>query len=493
VTDLDPAYSFSGEILAMANMYETLLVYTGGDPDVKPGLAKDYNVSEDGLTWTFFLREGVKFHDGTPFNATAVKYSVERILELGSGPVFIWDPVEEINILNTYEVEFKLSYPAPLQRIVASVYGSWIYSPSVGLDDPFPPDMDLHDWFNEGNDAGTGPYMFETLERGIQVVLKRFDDYWGGWEDHAEDRIDKIILRVVEDPTVRSQMLETGEVHFSDGVPTEERKRLEQLPGIDVNWESGFMSYYWFLNTKSEYLSDVNLRKAITYAFPYEDWVTFGEGVYAKPHGPIPKGMWGHDPDLFQYTYDLTKAKEHLELAGHKDGGFSLKLTYISGVASGTAAEMWKTELEKIGVDLEITGMTWPSLWEIIKTGPKAENIYDICGFAWWPTYITPYDFLYNMWHTEESPFWNAGFYSNPEYDSLIDDAALLEGPDPATALEMYSQAQEILLEDCAAVFYTDIQFAIALRSNVKGYTFYPAYGDNVFICWEMWIEDEEE
>jgi len=164
VTDIDPAYSFSGEIIAMANVYETLLVYTGV-PEVTPALATDYEVSEDGLTWNFSLREGVSFHDGTHFNATAVKYSIDRIIELGSGPVFIWDPLEEIKIIDEYTVQFILTYAAPLQRIISSAYGAWIYSPKTAEIE------DLHDWFNEGNDAGTGPYMIESLERAWRRLL----------------------------------------------------------------------------------------------------------------------------------------------------------------------------------------------------------------------------------------------------------------------------------------------------------------------------------
>lgn len=488
VTDLDPAYSFSGEILAMANMYESLVVYTGGTPEVKPALATDYEVSDDGLTWTFNLRQGVKFHDGTPFNATAVKYSIERILELESGPVFIWDPVKEIKILDTYKVQFILDYPAPLQRIAASVYGGWIYSPNIDI-----APEDLHDWFNQGHDAGTGPYMMETLDRGVQVVLTRFEEYWGGWEEHAENRIDKVILKIVEDDTVRTQMLETGEVHFADAIPAEERKRLEQLPGIQIIWEPSFMSYYLFMNCKSQYLSNKLIRQALAYAFPYDDWITIGEGAYKQPVGPIPHGMWGHFDDLSQYNYDLTKAKELLTKAGYAEGGFSLKYSPLAYTAYETAGEVWKTELAKLGIELTISSMTWPSLWELIKSGPEAENIYDICSFAWWPTYITPYDHLYNMWHTEEVPLWNAGFYSNSTYDTLIDDAALLEGPDPEAALELYKQAQEILLEDCPAVFHTDIQMPFMLSTSVKGFDYNPAYGDNVFICWEIWIEEEEE
>ena len=484
VTDIDPAYSFSGEIIATANIYETLLVYTGGVPEVKPALATDYEVSEDGLTWTFHLREGVSFHDGTPFNATAVKYSFDRIRDLGAGAVFIWDPVTELEIIDTYTVKFIMDYEAPLQRIVASVYGAWIYSPKTAEIE------DLHDWFNEGHDAGTGPYMIESLERGVQLVLTRFDDYWGGWEAHAADRIDEVIFKIVEDATVRVQMLEAGDVQFAASVPTEERKRLELAPGIEIFWEATFFSHYSFMNTESPYLSDKLIRQAISFAFPYEDWVAWAEGDYIQPVGAIPHGMWGHFADLFQYSHNLTKAEELLAEAGYPDGGFTLKYNYISGVPTGTAGEMWKTELAKLGITLEVVGMTWPSLWEVIKDGPEAPGVYDICSFAWWPTYITPYDFLYNMWHTEETPLWNAGFYSNSTFDALVDNASKLEGPDPETALALYRQAQEILIEDCPTVFMDDLRLAFVMRSNVKGFDYNPAYGYDTFILWEMWLED---
>ncbi|RLI45816.1 ABC transporter substrate-binding protein [Candidatus Bathyarchaeota archaeon] len=494
ITDLDPAYSFSGEVNVMANVYETLLVYnpegTGvteyGLPhsEVAPGLAVNYTVSDDGLTWIFYLRKGVKFHDGTPFNATAVKYSIERIMELGVGAAFIWDPVEKIEIIDEYTVKFELSYPAPLQRIVASTYGAWIYSPKTAEIE------NLHDWFNEGHDAGSGPYMIESLERGVQITLKRFEDYWRGWEEHAEDRIDKVIYKIVEDPAVRVQMLETGEAQWVEYLPTEERKRFEAMPEFQVIRQPTYFIHYAFMNTKSPYLSDKLVRQALAYAFPYDDWIELGEGTYIKPPGPIPKGMWGCFEDLPQYTYNLTKAKELLAEAGYPNGGFKLKYYYISGAPTGTAGEMWKAELEKLGIELEVVGMTWPTLWERIKSGPE-ECGYDICAFAWWPTYITPYDFLYNMFHTEEKPFWNAAFYSNPEFDNLIDTAFKLEGSDPDRALELYREAQEILIEDCPAVFLDQLVEVFVLPSNVKGFRTNPAYGYTTIFFWYMWIEEE--
>jgi len=485
VTDIDPAYSFSGEIIAMANIYETLLVYTGGTPEVRPALATSYDVSPDGLTWTFKLREGVKFHDGTPFNATAVKYSFDRIRDLGAGAVYIWDPVKELKIIDTYTVQYTLSYAVPLQRIVASVYGSWIYSPKTAEI------TDLHEWFNAGHDAGTGPYTIENLERGVQLTLTWFKDYWGGWGGpHGKDRIAKVVFKIVEDPAVRVQMIEAGTVQHAEAIPAEERKRLETLSGIEVTWEPMFFTHYAFMNTQSKYLSNKLVRQALAYAFPYDDYITTGEGSYTQPVGAIPNGMWGHISDLFQYKHDLEKAKELLKEAGYPNGGFKLTYYYISGVlATQSAGELWKAELEKLGIQLDVRSMTWPSLWELIKQGPKAKPGYDICAWAWWPTFMTPYDFLYGLWHTEAKPLWNANFYYNPEYDKLIDDAYKLEGPKPDEALKLYRQAQEKLIEDCPTVFLDDLRSPFVMRTNVKGFAYNPAYGYDTFTFWEMWIE----
>ena len=501
ITDLDPAYSFSGEINVMANVYEALLMYnpegTGvteyglPHPEVAPWLAVNYTVSEDGLTWTFYLRKGVKFHDGTPFNATAVKFSIERIMKLGVGAAFIWDPVEEIKIIDEYTVQFKLKYKAPLHRIVASCYGAWIYSPKVvelagakNMTDP-----KIHDWFNEGHDAGSGPYMIESLERGSQITLRYFPEYWRGWEDHTEDRIAKVIFKIVEDPATRVSMLESGEAQYAAALSAKERKRLAAKPEFIVINQPEYFIHYAFLNTKSPYLSNKLVRQALAYAFPYDKWIEIAEGAYIKA-GPIPKGMWGYFEEFtYWYTYNLTKAREFLAKAGYPNGGFKLVYYYISGVPTGTAGELWKAELAKLGIELEVRSMSWPSLWERIKSGPEKCG-YDIVVFAWWPTFITPYDFLYNLFHTEEKPFWNGAYYSNPEFDELIDTAYKLEAVDPEKALQLYYKAQKILMEDCPAVFLDQLVEQFVLPANVKGFKTNPAYGFNTIFFWYVWIED---
>ena len=184
ILNWDPSVMFSNGIVVLNNVYETLLRFDANDKTFENILATDYSQSEDGLSWTFHLREGVTFHDGEPFNADAVKFSIERTKEIGQGASYIWDSVSEIEIVDDYTVVFHLSYQAPIDLIVSSPYAAFIMSPAIA---------DKGDeWFGEGNEAGTGPYMLESNSMGDEVILTEYKDYWNGWEgEHFEKAIIK--------------------------------------------------------------------------------------------------------------------------------------------------------------------------------------------------------------------------------------------------------------------------------------------------------------
>ena len=191
-SDLDPASACVTQGWILGNVYETLTRYNlpGAEPFVVPGLATAWTVSEDGMTWTFKLREGVKFHDGTDFNADAVKFTVERNKTLNQCSAFIFNAVESIETPDPYTVVFHLSEPAPMDATLASVFNAWITSPSAQ-------DKDTS-WYTAGNDAGTGPYRIAQYEPGQRMVLERFDDYWQGWKG---DEFDKIVFESIGDMT----------------------------------------------------------------------------------------------------------------------------------------------------------------------------------------------------------------------------------------------------------------------------------------------------
>ncbi|QSQ08608.1 putative D,D-dipeptide-binding periplasmic protein DdpA [Koleobacter methoxysyntrophicus] len=475
----DPSDTFSNEIIVMNNIYEQLLRYDPIKDEYIYLLATDFDVKENATVWTFKLREGVKFHCGEEFDANAVKYSIERTIERGQGASFIWEPVDEVNVIDKYTVEFKLKYPAALDMIASAGYTAHIFCPKCT-------EEKRHDWFVQGNACGTGPYMLESWERGNEVVLAKFNDYWGGW---SEKNFDKAIIKMIPETGTRRQMLEAGHVDIVHTLPFEDLRALKNNPKIEVITTPSFQNMLGLLNTEKPPLDNKLVRQAISYAVPYKDIVQHVMSGFAEQsRGPIPRNLWGHKEDLFQYEHNLEKAKELLKKAGYENG-FKLLLTYTSGDENERkSAELLKAELKKLNIDLEIRGMPWDAQWEMAKaTNPKDRQ--DILLFYWWPDYADPFSYLNSLFHSEDEIVFNLSYWKNEEFDRLIDEANRISGADREEAIRLYGKAQEILVEEAPAVFFFDQMFGRAKLQNFKGYYDNPLY-TNVVFFYETYREE---
>jgi peptide/nickel transport system substrate-binding protein len=257
---------------------------------------------------------------------------------------------------------------------------------------------------------------------------------------------------------------------------------VEANPDIVAHKTPSFQNLVGLLNTQKPPLDNKLVRQALSYTVPYTDFV---EGVLAgrgvQAHGVVPTGMWGHSDTLTQYSYDLDKAKELLAEAGYPDGGFDVMMTYTAGdFDQQQLAELWKAELAKVGINLEIQPLGWDAQWELGMSDPQAAQ--DVFVMYWWPDYISPYSFLFSMFHTEEDILFNLGYYRNEEYDAMIDEADALSGSDREKAEEMFIAAQEILVDDAASIFFYDITPAHLIGSDIEGYVDNPAYPHVVFV-----------
>jgi len=471
--DIDPSISFSDDSVVVSNAYETLVWYNppGSEEMLSPRLATSWESTEDGLEWTFNLREGVTFHDGTDFNAEAVKYSVDRTMEMAMGASYIWDPVEEVEVVDEHTVRFNLSYPAPVDLIAASGYGSWMMSPTC---------TEAHDseWLNEGHDCGSGPYTIESRERGQRLVMTRFDDYWGGWQ---EGQFHRVVFDIVEEPTVRQQMIEAGEADVTYLLARENYEALDAREDVTVYTNPSFQNLIGLLNHVKPPLDNTLVRQAISYAFPYDDLVTnVMMGAAVQAHGPVPSEMWGSSEELTQYDYDLDKARELLDEAGYPDGGFDLLMTHATGdLDEAQVGELWKAELAKLGINLEVRAMSWEPQWELAMSDPTVAQ--DIFVMYWWPDYVSPYSFLFSMFHCEEEVLFNDGYLCDPEFDEMIDQANELSGSDRAEAERLFIEAEQRLIDNADAVYFYDVVNEHVLRSDIKGYVDNPAYPHVVF------------
>jgi peptide/nickel transport system substrate-binding protein len=460
VTTWDPSASFSTEVVYLANLYEPLIYANppGSAEPFSPALSTSWEVSDDGLEWTFKLREGVTFHDGTPFTAEAVKYSIDRTKKLNLGAAYIWAPVKEVVVVDDYTVKFVLSYPTALDRIAAASSGSWIFSPATEGKD--------QKWWDEGNEAGTGPWVMESYKPNEELVFVRNTKWWGEWQDN---QFQKIVIKIVAEAGTQRQMLEAAEVDYIGLVARDQVDAMAANSAIDIVRAQTWNNYLMFFNTQKPPLDDVKVRQALSYAVPYEDLITVGANGLGQPSkGPVPVGLWPNAAgDLSEYTYDIEKAKQLLAEAGYPDGGFKLTLTHASeNPLEQRFAPLIKESFAKVGVEVSVQPLLWNQQWEKAK-GPAAKR-QDLFVLLWWPSYPDGYDNLYSMFTTEAEPAWNLGYWYNEDYDATLDEAHKLSATDVTQSQGLYTQVQTTLIDDAPAAYLFDAEGVTAKLKTIK-------------------------
>ncbi len=470
--NMNPADAWSIEPVFQNMCYENLVWATppGSAEKVVPGLATSWEKNEDATEWTFHLREGVTFQDGAPFNADAVKATFDYIIARGSGYAWVYAGVDSIEAADEYTVKFNLKYPQPMDLILTAPYGAGIMSPNIL-------DKDT-EWFNAGNCVGTGPYMIESYTRGERMILTRYDDYWGGWE---EGQPDKAVLEIVMDPPTAVQMMESGEGDFYLGAPPDTVLRLGQTEGLYSVITDAYYHTLMLLNTKRPPLDDVRVREALAWSFPYQEVIDRSEGIYKLSRGFIPLLMWGNCTDCMQYHQDLDEARDLLAEAGYPDGGFTLIGTYAPdwpGVA--WPMEEWVQPLSELGITLKLE----PGVFESVYAraiGPE-EDRQDIFPEQWWPDWVTPADPLTSMFSCqEEELFYNLSYWCNPEFDALLDEANKDAGVSLDLAAGKYIEAQHMLMDELPAFPTIDPPLLWLVSSRVTTFEDNPAYPGEVF------------
>ena len=476
VTDWDPASSYSNEVIAMHNLYETLTRYDAATQTVEPLLATEWISSEDGLSWTFTLRDGVTFHSGRVMDSSAVKQSFERTIDLGQSASYIWAAVKSIRTPDPQTITFTLSYPSPMDLVSSATYAGFVYDVQASGS------QDLAEWFAEGNDAGTGPYTVESYSPGdeLELRLTAYDDYWGGWDGaHYTD----YEFRVVTEITTAAQLLEAGEVDLVQRMSPQLWGTFEGRDGFQTTAAPSWQTLFSLLNTTSGPLKDPIVREAVTSAIDYSGMVAALQGAVEPLTGFVPPGLWGHSDALAGYAYDPDHANELLAEQGYgRDGEpMSLELTYLKGDADEElVATLMKSNLADLNIDLEVRGLQWQTQWDKGKSENEVDR-QDVFIFYWWPDYPDPVSWFYNLFRSEDQPFFNLSYYSNATVDGQIDEASSLAATDRDAAIAMYEEIQRQLLADAPALpLYTQV-YQRGMLSSVGGFEDNPAYPNVVF------------
>lgn len=471
LASIDPAVAMDNKAWKVSYpCYERLVQYkktTDGkaSTEVGPSLAKSWNVSEDGLTWTFKLEKGHKFADGTPVDSKAVKFSVERVMAVKKGPSDYFKPVIAIETPDADTVIFKLKEPfAPFIDTMA-VNAAGVVNPKVMEHEK---DGDKGSGYLATHTMGSGMYELTEFNSGQDIKLVMNKNHFG-----TAPAIKTILFKVIKDPSAERLQLESGDLDIAAGIPMDQIDQLKKNKAIQVFESPSLLTSIIYINNQKAPLNNVKLRQAICYAVDYKGII---EGA-VKGRGqqlttPVPQGMWGRDDSLKGYSLDPDKAKMLLKEAG-LENGLTLKLLYSDNQGfNETQALMLQNSLAKVGVKLELEKAAWATFRERVDKGD-----FDLAMGTWSPDYADP-QFFMTYWF-DSNYFGLAGnraFYKNTEVDTILRKAETIT--DQNARIELYKKAQAMVLAEAPYIFLFQTNVLTPMRADVKGYVYNPMLDD---------------
>ncbi|HLJ61792.1 MAG TPA: ABC transporter substrate-binding protein [bacterium] len=476
VQTLDPNIVYDNTVRITRGIYESLVTLRGATAQIVPRLATSWQSTPDAKVWTFKLRSGVKFHDGTAFTSAAVKSTVERLIKINRGMGYAYKGVvDTIDTPDPLTVKFNLTGPdAAFAAKLAAVSGALMVSPAAIAAHTSGTDMG-QGWLAT-NAAGTGPYVLESYDKGAgQVVLSAFPGYWGGWQGQ---HVKRIIFKITPEASTQRLMLEQADADVLTIVAPDLIDALSKENGIKVASFPTQRIFYIAMHCQRPPLNDVKIRQAISYAFDYNgarDLIF--NGKLDPLYGPLPNTDPAH---LFAedkpYHLDMAKAKQLLSESSHPTGGFTLSLLVFQGDPTyQKVAQIIQAQLKPLNITVTIQEMQSSVLLD--KAG-KPETAPDLLPIRNYPDYADPSSMLdatfgKDAWGTAG---WNFSFYANDKVEALMKQANQITNQ--PKRIQLYKDAQKVIVNEAAAIFIGTLINRVPMRSNVQGYSFNPYLGN---------------
>lgn len=451
MNSMDPAIANgAGTKEILFNIYEGLYK-PDSEGNLIPAVASDYTKSEDGLTYTFTLRDGIMFHNGNPVTVEDIKYTIDRCAgtETGEPLLSAFSIVEEVEIVDDSTVAIHLNTADPDFLAKLATVEAGIVPADV---------TDL-----ETNPVGTGPYMFVSRSLQQNLVLKKFDAYWG-----TPANIENVTCKVLADPDSIVMNLEGGAVDFVARVTSSQANELSDNFYVDEGTMNLVQAL--FLNNDVEPFNNVLVRQALCYAINKEeilDFVADGKGTPIASNIYPAFGKYYMDELNDVYTQDIEKAKELLAEAGYPDG-FSFTITVPANYQQHIdTATVLVEQFKNIGVNAQIELIEWESwLSDVYK-----ERKYEATVVGLDASTLTAGALLARFRSEASNNFCN---YSNADYDAAYQNAQQAASDDEATTY--YKECERILCEDAANVYIQDLVQFTAINKKYTGYVAYPMY-----------------
>ena len=493
---LDPGDVTDGEsIQRMDNIFEGLVEFKSGITEIQPCLATSWEMSEDGKEITFHLREGVKFHDGTDFNADAVVFAFARqydtnhpYYQYGQWPYWGWmyGDIDKVEKIDDYTVKVVM------KKINASIMTSLAMF-TVNIVSPANAEKYKEDAFK--NPCGTGPFKFVEWVKADHITLKANEDYW-----RERAKLDKLIFKVIPDPSARLMALEVGEVQGIEYINPVDFDRIRankdlvlmSEPGMNI----GYMAIntgYGYIDANNNYARDIEeeplvktpgyyepltkkkVRQAINMAIDKQsivDDLYMGTAIKAK--NGMPPFMLGYNDEIVDYPYDPAKAITLLAESGYSDG-FEVTL-YVMPVSRPymfdppKIGEAIQSYLGAVGIKVNIYSVDWGTYLQETMDGNA-----QMCLLGWTGDNGDPDNFLNVLYGANVCSIGtsgNYGFYMNSTAQALL--TAALATYDTEKRATYYKKFQEMIHEDACYVYLAHSNQNLAFRANVKGYVLHP-------------------
>lgn len=461
---MDPAFVTGVlESYVVMNIYAALVQWKYGTMEIVPDLAESWQISDDGLTYTFKLRNGVQFHKGYgEVTAADVKYSYDRILNPATGAYLAknYKMIKEVKEVDKYTVQMILSEPyAPLlMRLTAFKAGGIVPKAAV---EKYGKQFGL-------NPVGAGPFEWVKGNPRGDMVLKAFDQYYAG-----RSKLDQIVFPHIVDATTAYVAFEAGELDLVNVQDPEIFKKYQADPKIELQSLPGLNINYLVMNTRDKPFSDIRVRQAVAHAIDKKALLeTVLQGLATELTGPIPSGCDYYTADVRKYPYDPDKAKALLKEAGYPNGFETTLYTFIWGPAVDVVTAI-QGMLADVGIKAKIQADEPSANFEKVWTGNTPMAFFRLTRSS------EPNEYLQTQLDPESFPQWNFGHYNNPAVNNLMKEGVMTSNP--AKRENIYVELQKKIMEDLPNVWLYSDNVSVAYHPYVKGFKLDPLWTKKLY------------
>lgn len=463
--NLDPhQYDSSNAYYPIGEMFEGLVRHPAGSSDVEPALAEKWEISDDGLQYTFTLRQGVTFHDGTPFNAEAVKFNFDRQADpenpyYSMGVFWYWAaymyPVASLEAIDEYTVRYTLNQPyAYFLEYLCGGMGMMVSPAAV--------EQYGEDFVQ--NPVGTGPYKFSRWDKGQQIVLEAYEAYWG-----PKAAIQQVVFRPIPEEASKMASMLTGEINLGLELGPVAKAQLEGSDAHTVFTAPTGNIWFLSMNVQQEPFDDVRVRRAIAHAINKQTIVRdILKDTVEIANGPIAPAYPCYNPNITVYEYNPEKAKELLVEAGYPDGFSVLFDVPQSGSGMQLPVEMAtaiQADLKAVGIEAKIEITEFNTWMDRIRT-PEVQ----LAEMAWIVPPAVEDDILSNVFSQPGLPpeGFNTSWYANDQVLALLREAGSIA--DREERCRLVREAQKLITDDAPAVFVDHSRSVYGLDSRLEGF-----------------------